>query len=40
MSLCYLTNLIKVVTKHYSDVIMGGMASQITSLTNVYSTVY
>ena len=27
-------------TVHYSDVIMGTMASQITSLTNVYSTVY
>ena len=25
---------------HYSDVIMGGIASQITSLTTVYSTVY
>ena len=25
---------------HYSDVIMGAMASQITSLTIVYSTVY
>ena len=25
---------------HYSDVIMSAMASQITSLTNVYSTVY
>ena len=25
---------------HYSDVIMGTMASQITSLTIVYSTVY
>ena len=25
---------------HYNDVIMGGMASQITSLTIVYSTVY
>ena len=25
---------------HYDDVIMGAMASQITSLTNVYSTVY
>ena len=28
------------VTQHYSDVIMGIMASQITSLTIVYSTVY
>ena len=27
-------------TNHYSDVIMGAMASQITSLTIVYSTVY
>ena len=27
-------------TKHYSDVIMGAMASQITSLTTVYSTTY
>ena len=27
-------------TLHYSDVIMGAMASQITSLTIVYSTVY
>ena len=27
-------------TKHYGDVIMGGMASQITSLTIVYSTVW
>ena len=26
--------------KHYNDVIMGAMASQITSLTSVYSTVY
>ena len=26
--------------KHYDDVIMGAMASQITSLTIVYSTVY
>ena len=26
--------------KHYNDVIMGGIASQITSLTIVYSTVY
>ena len=26
--------------KHYSDVILGTMASQITSLTSVYSTVY
>ena len=25
---------------HYSDVIMGAMASQITSLTSIYSTVY
>ena len=29
-----------VVTHHYNDVIMGAMASQITSLTIVYSTVY
>ena len=28
------------VLRHYSDVIMGAMASQITSLTIVYSTVY
>ena len=28
------------ISLHYSDVIMGAMASQITSLTNVYSTVY
>ena len=28
------------VSVHYSDVILGVMASQITSLTNVYSTVY
>ena len=28
------------VLKHYDDVIMGSMASQITSLTIVYSTVY
>ena len=27
-------------TKHYNDVIMGAIASQITSLTIVYSTVY
>ena len=27
-------------TYHYDDVIMGAMASQITSLTIVYSTVY
>ena len=27
-------------TAHYDDVIMGAMASQITSLTTVYSTVY
>ena len=30
----------KAVARHYSDVIMGAMASQITSLTIVYSTVY
>ena len=29
-----------VITMHYDDVIMGAMASQITSLTIVYSTVY
>ena len=28
------------VNKHYGDVIMGGIASQITSLTIVYSTIY
>ena len=28
------------VPEHYSDVIMGAIASQITSLTTVYSTVY
>ena len=28
------------VVAHYNDVIMGAMASQITSLTIVYSTVY
>ena len=31
---------LKLCIYHYSDVIMGGMASQITSLTIVYSTVY
>ena len=34
-----LTRLVKTL-RHFSDVIMGPMASQITSLTNVYSTVY
>ena len=29
-----------VLTKHYNDVIMSTMASQITSLTSVYPTVY
>ena len=28
------------VPKHYNDIIMGAMTSQITSLTLVYSTVY
>ena len=32
--------LTAILTKHYSDVIMGAIASQITSLTIVYSTVY
>ena len=32
--------LIAIVPMHYSDVIMGAMASQATSLTIVYSTVY
>ena len=30
----------KITSKHYCDVIMGGVASQITSLTIVYSSVY
>ena len=33
-------NLIEMARPHYSDVVMGAMASQITSLTIVYSTVY
>ena len=33
-------NIIKIKKTFYSDVIMGEMASQITSLTIVYSTVY
>ena len=33
-------NFVKMTTLHYNDVTMGGMASQITSLTIVYSTVY
>ena len=32
--------LIELCTRHYNDVIMGAMASQITSLTSVCSTVY
>ena len=31
---------VKTFTTHYSDVVMSAMASQITSLTNDYSTVY
>ena len=34
------SNMEKVCNTHYSDVIMGSMASQITSLTIVYLTVY
>ena len=30
----------EIVNDHYSDIIMGAMASKITSLTNVYSAVY
>ena len=33
-------NTLNGISKHYSDVIMGAMASQITSLTIVYSTFY
>ena len=45
MFLCFVSNLLchwNTATKlsHYDDVIMGVMASRITSLTNVYSTVY
>ena len=41
MSLCDIsTRLIAVPALHYSDVIMGTIASQITSLTIVYSTIY
>ena len=35
-----LTLLLAVMKEHYSDVIMGTMVSQITSLTIVYSTIY
>ena len=38
--LCDVMVLIWDVMEHYSDVTMGAMASQITSLTNVYSTIY
>ena len=38
--LCFLTLFTWSVDKHYSDVIMGGTASQIASLTIVYSSVY
>ena len=40
---CWLKKLFKTnnrITAHYGDVIMGAIASQITSLTIVYSTVY
>ena len=33
-------NIQRIIDKHYNDAIMGAMASQITSLTIVYSTVY
>ena len=36
----YVYIYIYIVAHHYSDVIIGAMASQITSLTIVYSTVY
>ena len=41
-ALATLTNTLYVLSglRHYNDVIMDAMASQITSLTNVYSTVY
>ena len=42
-SICLLVGTINMMTLmhcHYDDVIMGGIASQITSLTIVYSTVY
>ena len=35
-----LINMVSVLTAHYDDVIMGAIASQITSLTIVHSTVY
>ena len=37
---CVYTEMSPVVGIHYNDVIMGSMASQITSLTIVYSTIY
>ena len=38
--ICLHISFVWLSTKHYNDVIMGTMASQITSLTSVYSTVY
>ena len=37
---CHITTGSKYANIHYNDVIMGGMVSQITNLTIVYSTVY
>ena len=37
---CWFNSVSIMVADHYNDVIMGAMASQITSLTIVYSTVY
>ena len=36
----YWRNTDQYIISHYGDIIMGAIASQITSLTNVYSTVY
>ena len=45
--ICFITEInrlsyyrVRLYSKHYSDVIMGAMASQITNLTIVYSTLY
>ena len=38
--LSYSIDLVSTISYHYSDVIMGTVASQITSLTIVYSTIY
>ena len=39
-AVCTKSNAIEIMVSHYNDVIMGAMASQITSLTIVYSAVY